>query len=100
MVTLFSEKTEKYACGREGLRTVRIDDRENSLNFQFGYRNLSQGVEFEFFPDGSAGDKPHSQTGFHCGLDRLGGVKLHSDACMFHLNTSGLKSCFDNPARS
>jgi hypothetical protein len=100
LVALFSEKTKKYTRGPAGLRTPRIDNRESSLNIQFGDMGLSQGFEFDFFLDSPAGDKPDSQTRLHCGLDRLGGIKFHDYSCVFHLNTGRLKSGLDNPARS
>src|SRR5712664_4025234 len=99
-VALFSKKTEKYTRGPAGLGTSRIDNRENSLNAQFGDMSLSQRFEFDFFLDSSAGDKPDSQTSFHCGLDRLSRIKFHNYSCMFHLNPSRLKRRFDNPPRS
>ncbi len=62
--------------------------------------SLSQRVELYFFLDSPAGDKPDSQTSFHRGLDRLGGIKLHNYPIMLHLNPSRPKSRFDNPPRS
>jgi len=70
------------------------------LDAEIGDMSLSQRVEFYFLLDSPAGDKPDSQTGFHCGLDRLSGIKFHNYPRMFHLNASRLKIRFDNPPRS
>jgi len=40
---------------------------------------------------------PTPQAGFHCGLDRLSGIKFHNYRRMFHLNAAALRSLRQPP---